>query len=68
MDLQAYLLIPNRELSLRLLVVLCKGLQLFHWLGLQHCSQELDVLFRVLVARLSLSVPQRSQTPLVTLT
>lgn len=58
MDPQAYHLIPNRELSLCLLIVLCEGLQLLYCVRLQHCSQEFDVLFRVLMPRLPLSVLQ----------
>ena len=45
-------LISNGEFALRLLVVLCKGLQLHYRLCLQDRSKKFDILFGVLVARL----------------
>ena len=51
-----YLLISDRELPLRLLVVLREGLQLLGSLILQNRDAELDIGFRVLVAGLHKSV------------
>ena len=47
-----HLLIPNGELALGFLVVLRKGLQVLDCLVLQHCREEFNVLFSVLVAGL----------------
>ena len=49
-----YLLIPNCELALSLLVGLCECLQLLDRFRLQHCDQELGVRPSVLVAGLML--------------
>lgn len=49
---ELYLLIPNGESTLCLLIVLRELLQVLHRLGLQHRSQEFDVLLRVFMPRL----------------
>lgn len=47
-----YLLIPNRELALRLFVVLRKGLKLLDWFRLRNRHAKLDVLFGILMSGL----------------
>lgn len=51
-----YLLVANRKLPLCLLIVLRKRLQLLYRFCLQHRNEKLNVLFRVLMAGLFLSV------------
>lgn len=48
-QITAYLLIPNRKLSLCLLVLLRKVLQLLHRLILQHRRGKLDIALCILV-------------------
>lgn len=47
-----YLLMPNRELALRLFVVLRKGLKLLDWFRLRNRHAKLDILFGILVSGL----------------
>ena len=49
-----YLLISNSELSLRLLIVFGETLELFNWIALKDRDKKSDILFRVLMARLSM--------------
>lgn len=59
----SYLLISNRKLALRLLVVLRERLQLLDWFRLRHRHAELDVLFRIFVAGLQhVSIPLSHKT------
>lgn len=51
-QLEAHLLITDRELALRLLVLLRKVQKLLDRLCLRHLQAEFHILLRVLVARL----------------